>query len=415
MPGSESFASALVSALRRQGQRPATSGAVASTTTTTTTTWMEVADGVRLLALGLVSAGVGGGHRVQVDGGAARPHDLIGRELAVLSVGAVLCGPGADCADAGFGPNGLSGVGPETIGLDDLRDRGAAADRDRPARYEEMLSALGRAAPAIATRDAVVTQGQARWALRSVDRWIGAALPSADGVVGGVVVDGPGPVLAAHRSVDTGGITAALVGRWWPATVGAALAGIDADSGGPGGVVDAARDLRPSLAVLDPTAWAELAAAARTSASWSLAGPTLLRRGRVIAAGESSSLVDRIGLTAARRWIGLRVNTAAGLDRLDLGVCLGPLDPGAARDLAAAAVPLVVAWTAPGATAPVAATPVLRPEPAAAWGRPLPGRAVEVVGPITTILGGDLPDGRLCLDGAVAVDDRSRVRFPRSR
>ena len=97
--------------------------------------------------------------------------------------------------------------------------------------------------------------------------------------------------------------------------------------------------------------------------------------------------------------------------RSALGVCLGPLDVATGRDLAAAGVPVVATWIDPTVPAPVASGPRARPTPAEPWGRPLPGRTVEV-GPPVVVRGGDVaPDG-VTAGARVAVDDRGRLRLP---
>jgi hypothetical protein len=202
-------------------------------------------------------------------------------------------------------------------------------------------------------------------------------------------------------------VAAALVGRWWPAVAGAALV---LDDAGP---VDAARAQRPDIVVGDGADWALLVDAVRAEADRTRSGTALLRRGRAVVAGEVVSRAGRAGRGLAERRAGDRIRAAAGLDALALGVCLGPLDVATGRDLAAAGIPVVATWIDPAVPAPVASGPRARPTPAEPWGRPLPGRSVEV-GPPVVVHGGDVaPDGVPA--AAVEVDGRGRLRLPRRR
>jgi len=388
VPPPVTFSAALVAALRAQGGRPAAPGPGAPS-------WAEVADGARLLALGLRDAGVTAGTRVRVAAPDAAPHERIGTELAVLAAGGVLVGAHAG-VDLDLGPDGLGGTdaAPATA-LAALRERGTAVDRDRPDAHEAMLAALAPDAPAFVEAGRTITQGQARWALHCVDRWIGAAFGP------GALDVAVGPAAAVEAD-----LAARLLAAWWPASVGARLAAPTDPSPA------ALRALAPSYAVLTPEVWAALAGALRATAGRSLGGTTLLRRGRVLAAGESTGRVDRAGLAAARRWSGPRVRGGTGLGDLVVGISLGTLAAGEGRDLDAAAVPVLATWVVPGIPAPVAAGSVARPDPASGLGRPLPGRTVESAGPTTIVGGGDLPGGSVEVDGRVRIDGRGRVELP---
>lgn len=388
MPRSTTFAATLVRAVRAHGSQPAAVGAGPPS-------WGTVADGARHLALGLHEAGLTG-RRVAVDATGA-PHAVVELELAALAAGAVLVAPGAGELDARLTRTSLTllGPAPTASALDEVLEAGRAADHDRPAAAEELLAGLAPEAPALADGDHTISQAEALWALRAVDRWLGPVL-AADAAEPVVVVGG-GPAGSA--------LSLALLGRWWPASIGAALVGTDRP------VAATVGSHRPTVAILGPDDWTEMADGMRRTADRSLGGPALLRRGRVVVAGESTARRDRVGLAVARRWAGPRVRGGAGLDQLVVGVSLGPLAPGTARDLAAASVPVTPTWLEPGVLAPVAAGPVARPQPATRWGRPLPGRSVEVGPGRTSVHGGDVGDGR-DVPTRVRLDARGRVRLP---
>ncbi|HXH59038.1 hypothetical protein [Iamia sp.] len=388
MSGPSTLAAALVRALRAHGSRPAAVGAGAPS-------WATVADGARHLALGLHEAGLSG-RRVAVDPTGA-PHEVVGREVAVLAAGAVLTAPGTGELDARLTHTTMTVLGPDptTSSRSEIERAGRRADRDRPAEAEELLATIEPSGPALAGVDHTVSQAEALWALRAVDRWLGPSLNAMAAEL--VVVVGGGPAGSE--------LSLALLGRWWPASSGAALVGVD------GSATATVASHRPTVAILGPDDWAELAGGVRRTADRSLGGPALLRRGRVVVAGESTTRRDRTGLVVARRWAGPRVRGGAGLDQLVAGVSLGPLAPGAARDLTVASVPVTPTWLEPGVLAPVAAGPVTRPQPATCWGRPLPGRSVEVAPGRTTVHGGDVGGGR-DVSTRVRVDPRGRVRLP---
>jgi hypothetical protein len=196
-----------------------------------------------------------------------------------------------------------------------------------------------------------------------------------------------------------------VVGRWWPATTGSVLAPVEA-----GAVPSLAGQ---GLVVLAPRDWAEVARRLREEAGRGRRGRSLLRLGRLIAAGEVDSPRDRARLALARRRTGEALRVRAGLGDLRIGLSLAPLDPGTARDLEALDVPVADAWCEDGLAGPVAAGPVVQTSPAEGWGRPLPGRRLETEGHSTLVCGGDLPDEGLRLASATSVDARGRVALPR--
>ncbi|HMJ77975.1 MAG TPA: hypothetical protein VK507_18480 [Iamia sp.] len=377
------FAAALVSGLRAHGHRP--SGPAGRR-------WSAVADEARTLALGLVEVGVrpGSAVRIRLHAG-VRPEALIAAELAVLASGAALAVDDEVGPDLELDATALRGLGADRP-LVDVRAAGAELDRHRPAAHEERLAGIEPADVAVLGDGLVVTHAQAVWAFRSVASWIGPAVP-----------DGPQTVLLAPPGRET--VAAALVGRWWPAASGAALAAGD-------DLVAAARQARPDIVVGDAASWTVLADALRAEAARTRAGTTLLRRGRVLVAGEVASRAERVGRGVAERRAGARVRSAAGLDALALGVCLGPLDLATGRDLAAAGLPVVTSWVEPGVPAPVASGPRARPAPAEPWGRPLPGRTIEV-GPPVVVHGGDLGPAGAASASLTEVDPRGRVLLPR--
>jgi len=384
---------ALVRAVRAHGDRPAAPGPGAPS-------WRAVADDARHLGLGLRDAGLAPGRRAVVEGTGLAPHQVLERELAVLSTGAVLAlDPGDEVSPvAVVGADELrveGAAGPVTCDVDRLRRRGRAVDAEAPDRYEALLAALDPADPSVALPGRQATGAEVTWALRAVDRWLA---PAFDG-------EGPGPVLVVDDGPGRG--AAAVLGRWWPARAGAPLVDPGTDP------AEAARRAGATVVVAGPGHWRAVAAGLRDAGARSRATAALLRRGRVVAAGEPAGPVERAGLAATRRWVGAGLRDVAGVAGLRAGVAWDGLDPVDARDLAAALVPVVPTWCVAGALAPVASAPVARPEPASGWGRPLPGRDVVADGSRTTIRGGDLPGGRLTLVARTAVDGRGRVRLPR--
>lgn len=358
------LAALMVGGLRAHGDRP--SGPDGRR-------WSAVADEARGLSIGLVATGVGPGTRVRVEA-VTDPVARVAREVAVLASGAVLV----------VDPDAPADV---TV---DVTATATAEGPGGPDAPEARLAAIAPEAPALETRAATVSHGEAAWALRSVAAWLAGALPTGPARAGAA-----GPVAT---------VADALVGRWWPASTGAALVpGADR------------RAHRPDLLVGPPATWAEVADEVRRAAGRTRAGRALLGRGRVLAAGEvegPSARVERAARAVAERRRGADVRAAVGLDALRAGVCTGPLAPVDGRDLAALGLPVVVAWADPTVPAPVAATPVARPAPASGWGRPLPGRSIEV-GPPVVVRGGDVgPSGRPVV-GGTEVDARGRVRLPR--
>lgn len=375
------FAAALVSGLRAHGDSPAEPDG---------RRWSALADDARTLALGLAEAGIGPGTLVRV-GADHAPAPRVAAETAVLAVGAALATDDAVAADVELDRDEVRGAGPDRSRAD-VCAAGTDRDRRRPDAHEERLAAVAPDDVALRGDGLVVTQAQAVWALRSVASWVGPAVP-----------DGPRTVLAPTVATTP---AASLVGRWWPATVGATLAAPSSD------VAAAARRLHPDIVVGDAALWAALADAVRAAAARSRVGTALLRRGRVLAAGETSGRVERLGRGLAGRRAATQVRGAAGLDGLALGICLGPLELGTGRDLAAAGVPVVATWVEAGVLAPVASGPRVRPTPAEPWARPLPGRSIAV-GPPPVVHGGDLGAEGVVAASGVEVDGRGRVRLPR--
>ncbi|QYG92757.1 hypothetical protein HC251_10175 [Iamia sp. SCSIO 61187] len=375
------FAAALVSGLRAHGDGPAAPDG---------RRWSAQADDARTLALGLAEAGIGPGTVVRVAVGPA-PAARVAAETAVLAVGAALATDDAVDRDVELDDAEVRGAGPDRP-LAEVRAAGTEVDRRRPDAHEVRLASVAPDEVALRGAGLVVTQAQAVWALRSVAAWVGPAVP-----------DGPRVVVAPPVDATP---AAALVGRWWPATAGAVLAAPATD------VAATARRLDPDIIVGDAALWAALADAVRVAAARTRPGTALLRRGRALAAGEASGAVERLGRGLAERRAGERVRVAAGLEGLALGICLGPLDLGTGRDLAAVGLPVVATWVEPGVLAPVASGPRARPTPAEPWARPLPGRTVAV-GPPPVVHGGDLGAEGVVAVSAVEVDGRGRVRLPR--
>ncbi|MGI8938704.1 MAG: hypothetical protein ACR2JF_10940 [Iamia sp.] len=384
MPTPPTLAAALVQALRSQGRRPSTTGSDAPT-------WSEVADRSRRLSIGLAEAGWAGQPMAVEPSG--RPSVDIERELAVLTAGAILALPGSDPA-ARIADEGLHPRDQPSLTLAEVVAAGEDCDARDPAGAERRLAALDPSAPACVEGRRTLTHGEVHWGLRAVHRWLTPAFP--DG--------GPAAVVAGGR---TGGsaLSAALVGRWWPATLGARLAPE------PSSVIEVG-DVAADLVLLDGPAWAALAGRARERAAHSLGGGALLRRGRLVVSGESRSGIDRAALHGLRWWAGDRVRHGAGLGGLRLGLALEPVDVATRRDLAAVGVALASTWTVEGAAAPLAAGPVAPADPTASWGRPLPGRRIELVGAGAVAFGGDLPEEGLAAPGPGRVDGRGRVALP---
>lgn len=358
--------------------------------------WSAVADGARTLALGLRAVGVAD-RSLTVD--VAGPvHEVVARELAVMAAGAVLVLGGAP-ADGRLSRRSLvMGRGGEEHAIAALRVRGAELAGARPAAHEEELGKIGPSAAALVDSERQISHGQALWALHSVDRWLGP------------VAGRTGTVVAASQPPADEGTTAAaaaMVGRWWPASTGAALAGGDVD------VVALLRGVSPTLAVLGPAPWAEVASAVRSTADRTSAGSLLLRQGRVAASHGPSSRVERGALAAARRRAGPRLRTGMGVGELVVGVGLGRVDLQTDRDLAAAGVPIASTWMVAGAAAPVASEPLARRDGADVWMRPLPGRAVRSAPGRTWVEGGDLPADGLEQAGMARIGLGDRVQPPR--
>lgn len=385
MSSPPTLAGALVRSLRAHGARPA--GAAPGSST-----WSEVVDRSRLLGLGLADAGWSG-RAIAVEA-SGRPARDLGGELAVLCAGSVLALPGAEANAVVVGEALRSGDG-TTTRLVDLVAAGARLDRRDPAAAERHLAAIDPDAPAVADRRRTLTHGEALWGVRAVDRWLTPA----------VGADAPGLVLAVPGD-DAPALTAALVGRWWPATVGAGLA----PAPDPG---DEPSTAGRTLVVLSATGWAEVARRLRHQAGRRRRGRSLLRRGRLVVAGEADGPQDRARLALARRRAGEAIRERTGLGDLRLGLCLAPLDPGTARDLEALDVPVAVVWCEQGVAGAVAAGPVARTATTEGWGRALPGRRIEAEGHSTVVFGGDVADEGLRLDVATRIDDRGRVALPR--
>ncbi|HEX7133152.1 MAG TPA: hypothetical protein VF228_11280, partial [Iamia sp.] len=382
------FAAALVSGLRTHGHRP--SGPDGRR-------WSATADDARTLALGLVEAGVRPGTAVRLRlAPGASPAAVLAAEVAVLAAGAALAVDDGVGAELEIDDATLRGLGADRP-LADVRAAGAELDRHRPAAHEERLAAIEPGDVALLGDGLIVTHAQAVWALRSVAAWLGPAVP-----------DGPRAVLAPPPAA--GPVAAALVGRWWPATAGALLVWT-----GPGDAdrEDAIRSLRPDIVIGDGAAWTVLVDAVRAEAARTRAGTALLRRGRALVAGEVATRTERVGRRVAERRVGDRVRSAVGLDALALGVCLGPLDVATGRDLAVAGLPVVATWIDPMVPAPVASGTRTRPTPAEPWGRPLPGRTVEV-GPPVVVHGGDVAAAGVPSPAVTEIDGRGRLRLPRT-
>lgn len=388
MPDDPTLAAALVRGLRANGSRPTGTGTDAET-------WSARGDRARYLALALADAGWSR-RRVAVTASGDPALD-VERELGLLSAGAVLVVAGAE-AEAVLADGALRPTSGPDVALDELVAEGAHRDAREPAAAEALLATLMGDDPAVVDPCRTVTHGEARWALRAVDRWLAPVIGPG----------GPGVVHSAPGAA-TPALPAAVVGRWWPASVGARLGPTPTDAAGVGGAPS------PDLALLSPAAWAALAQRVRDEAGRSWGGPTLLHRGRLVISGESSSAGDRLALGAARWWAGPRVRYGAGLDGVRLGLALAPVDPGTTRDLAAVGIPFTPTWCADGVPAPIAAGPLVRAAPAGPWGRPLPGRRVELATGQTVIGGGDLPVEGLVVDGGTRVDPRGRVALPRWR
>lgn len=383
----DTFAAALLRAVHGHGSRPAAVGASAPR-------WAAVAAGARTLSLGLRAAGAADRTvSVALDGPV---HEVVERELAVLAAGAVLV-LGPHPAEARLTSRSLtlgSGDGPHHT-VASLRGRGAEVDGQRPASFEDQLDALDPAAAALVDDGTTITHAQARWALRSVDRWLAP------------VVSRAGAAVAVSEPRVDASAAAAMADRWWPASVGAALTegGVEGAAGRWSGA--------PTLAVLDAAGWADVAAAGRAAAARTSGGPRLLRHGRVVMGQGASSPGDRLAWAAARRRAGPRIRTSIGVDGLVVGICLGPVDPQTDLDLATLAVPLTSTWLVAGASAPVASGTLGRPAPTDPWMRPLPGRAVRTNGGRTQVEGGDLPAAGVEVPGATRIDPRERVQPPR--
>ncbi len=358
------LAAAFAGAAHAHAPRPAMGGA----------TWGDLARRARVAALGAEAAGLAVGQPVDVaiDAGP----DRVVAEMAVVAVGAVLTIHGA----GGSGGTARLDRGRLTAAESD----GARLDAEDPDRFERMVDAREPGAVAVLSGGRPITSEEAQWGLRSVARWL---LPVRAGLGAGEA-----PVVVGDGQWDEPG--AAVLGWWW-----ACLEGGSVHVAGEGGVPAATAGARPHLVVSGPQGWADVAAAVRArSGARQAFGRCYLAAGRAQAAGERLSSGERVALAALDRTCGRDIRTALGLDRGPLAVCLGPVDEASRRDLAAAGVAVLGAWTPPGALVPaVAADPTELPPPSS--GRPLPGHTVRIVDGEVRVDrggrgGGDLATGR---------------------
>ncbi len=388
MAPAPSLAAALVAGIRRHGSRPARLGGPS---------WTTVADDGRTLALGLLARGWGDRRRIRVRAEGLDLASLVSREVAVLAAGAVLVLDDDAGHDVEISSSEVDGPGAR-LPLAEVLAAGRRASDEVPDAHETHLAALDPAAVAVASARSEATNVQMDWALRSVVAWLGAPVPQGPVLVVGPRIARPGESVAS-----------ALVGRWWPALGGAALV----DRSAAESDLAVVRRSRPDVVVLDPDGWRTVADAVRAAGDRSRTARATLRGGRAAAAGESTGTTSRARLAAARRWSRQRSATAAGLDRLAAGVCLGPLGVVDGRDLAAIGLPVAAVWTDPAVPAPVAASSFTRAD-GARWGRPLPGRSVEV-GDEVVVHGGDLPASGRVAGGPARIDRRGRVEVGATR
>lgn len=329
------------------------------------TRWSDVASRSRDLAIGLIDRGGVAGEVVTVDRDRLRPIEVVAAEVAVWVAGGSvrLSGTGAGVV---LGRR-AGGPGPD-LDVDALVLAGRRADV-APAAHEERLAALDPDAVAVLADGAELTHAQLAWGLRSAQQWLREILPEPPAVA----------AVAADR-VDAAGV---LLTRWWPAVEGARTVPVR-----PGTLPAVVVEVAADVVVVDPTEWHAVAGRLREVAPDVRFGAATLRAGRTVAAGEPAPVPITAGANVGRIVVGRRIRDAAGMASVTAGVCLGSPSTVDARDLDAAGLTVLPTWLEPALAAPVAAgvTGSGRTE---GWGRPLPGRIVEV-GPPTTVTGGDL-------------------------
>lgn len=356
------------------------------------TRWADVADRARDLALGLLVEEAVDGTVVTVDADTLHPAEVLACEVAVWAAGGAVRLAGSAPGPVLGRPTGRRDRDEVDLDVDRLVATGRSADL-APDAHERRLAALDPAAPAVVGPAGVHSHTQMAWAVRSVQQWLRELLP-----------EGPSVVAVDGGRTDVAGV---LLTRWWPALEGARTVPVR-----PGTSAAVISEIGPDVVVAGPSEWHHVAARVREVAPAMRLGPAMLRAGRTVAAGEpgqsaATTWATTTWATTSRRVVGRRVRDAALVGSVAAGVCLGGLRTVDGRDLDAAGIPVVSTWLEPGLAAPVAAgvTGSGRTE---GWGRPLPGRTVDVGRP-TTVTGGDV-------DGPVPVTptraDRHRVRLP---
>lgn len=358
-PPASTLAGLLVRGMRSAAGRPADARR---------TRWTDAADRARDLAIGMIAEGAAAGRTVTVDVRTLHPVEVVVCELAVWAAGGAVRLSGADGGPVLGRRTGRSDRVSVDLDVDALAAAGRASDA-APDAHEVRLAALDPDATAVVGDGGAHTHGQLAWALRSVQQWLREAVP-----------DGPSVAAVAAGRTD---VTGVMLTRWWPAVEGARTVPVR-----PGTLPAVVDEVDPDVVVVDPDEWHAVAARLREAAPSVRFGTAMLRAGRTAAAGEPTALPVASWAEAGRRWVGPRVRTAARLGSMRAGVCLGVPEPVDGRDLDAAGLTVVPTWLEPALAAPVAAG-VIGSGRDSGWGRPLPGRTVDV-GPPATVTGGDV-------------------------
>lgn len=356
---SPTLAGLLVRGMRSAAARPADARR---------TRWTDAADRARDLAVGLIDDDQVAGRTVTIDLDALHPVEAVICEVAVWAAGGAVRLSGVGRGQVLGRRSGRSDRVDCDLDVDALVAAGRVTDAS-PDDHEERLAALDPDAIAVVGDGVALTHGQLAWALRSVQQWLREVVP-----------DGPSVVAVSAGRTDVAGV---MLTRWWPAVEGARTVPVR-----PGTLPAVVDEVDPDVVLAGPDEWHAVAARLREVVPSVRFGTAMLRAGRIAAAGEPAPLPVAGWAEASRRWVGPRVRTVANMGSMRAGVCLGVPRAVDSRDLDAVGLAVVPTWLERPLAAPVAAG-VTGSGGVGGWGRPLPGRTVDV-GPPATVAGGDV-------------------------